>query len=430
MTGVNGFAEDGPTRKTLNHDEATEFICNACSKGGSCMGCGEVAVEVDTFHKHDNIIVAITTGRDGTTAEPALTQVHTEDQAATFVDPTTAVVGGDLSVTASEKANELSFRCFTCKRLSHYGCLRLEDEDLSTVEIATFYQKDNSWQCGDCSSYIFQLDKILAWRHYTPPNVDGEPPKAMLYNVDYKQPQPFEYLVKWVGRSYRRLEWVPHMWLLTTNAGKLRQFTLFGTKVQILDNPVTNGSVQLDSNGTKAQLEELLLFAEAEDEKKARRAEYNAGGPPVSLPDAELRIPPLWKTADRVLDVLLMRPKVILKSKNQIKRKNKRTLVDSDDEIIEESSDQLDSDAQSQIDAVFNDGEQPSDDLVESVDDWERTMGRKVAYTDIDKVLWAFIKWDDLPYDEGLFFIRICVVGGLMESCRSNVGFAAAARLA
>src|SRR5579872_5844968 len=81
-----------PSRRVeFNSQETTEFICSACSKGGSCIGCGEVALEPD----------------------PRLGSQGNEN-------------GGDVTMKEAQRrqefdiSKELLFRCITCKRLSHY----------------------------------------------------------------------------------------------------------------------------------------------------------------------------------------------------------------------------------------------------------------------------------------------------------------------
>ena len=51
--------------------------------------------------------------------------------------------------------------------------------------------------------------------------------------------------------------------------------------------------------------------------------------------------------------------------------------------------------------AAFHDGEQPSAELTETVDDWERRNKRELTEDDIDVVVWGFFKWQDLGYDDG-----------------------------
>ena len=93
-------------------------------------------------------------------------------------------------------------------------------------------------------------------------------------------------------------------------------------------------------------------------------------GPAEAMPDAELRIPPAWKTVDRVLDILLWRP-------------------GSDDEAMEH---------QRKIASEF--GEQPSDDYAFSLDSWERAKKKELKEKNIGCVAYGFFKWNDLGYED------------------------------
>jgi hypothetical protein len=408
-------------RKGLGVNDVTEFFCIACSKGGLCMACGEIAVAADTFHTHSagnvlegssNIVPPASNEQEVKTAEPSGEKPDDE-----MIETT------NDSANNSLRSLELLFRCYTCKRLAHYGCLRVDDEDLSRVDVAAFYQKETNWQCGDCSSYVFPLDKILAWRESKTPESESSYSSSQKYSMNYRDHLPYEYLVKWTGRSYKRVEWVPHMWLLSTNASKLRQFAQAGTKVQLLEKSTLDSSDNAESIENAQSAADLVLLANNEDEQKAHRAKHESGGPPSSIPDAEERIPRQWKVVDRVLDVLLVRKSG--KGKNRQKSRKE----DNADEIEESSEDELESDIQAEVDAVYDRGEQPSDDLVQSIDEWERSARRKVGYRDIRKAIWVFIKWYDLPYEEGMLHLNPGEVLLLMQyDLFSYVGFATTSR--
>jgi chromodomain-helicase-DNA-binding protein 4 len=133
-----------------------------------------------------------------------------------------------------------------------------------------------------------------------------------------------------------------------------------------------------------------------------------------AIPDAELRVPVAWKTVDRVLDVLLWHPQKRKGPKNMQKRvkaqgkgkgKAKRR-VDSDEDS-EDSDISLDEDIEKEHIATFRDGEQPSDDLTETLDEWEARTGNRFGMNEIDRVVWAFLKWDDLGYEQSKFFLSL-----------------------
>ncbi|KAI6047780.1 P-loop containing nucleoside triphosphate hydrolase protein [Pisolithus marmoratus] len=209
-----------PDRKGLGIDQTTEFVCGACMKGGMCMGCG--------------IWLFSTIG-------PSLSPLK-------VIDPNDS--NHAPASDALKLPRELLFRCISCKRLSHYQHLPDPDNgelSLSDAERAQYYQSNNDWQCVDCASFVY-------------------PPKSANYTPNIKTPLPREYLVKWVGRSYRRVQWVPHMWLL-------RNFLASGPKVELLEDP-TDKSTTFEP-GRRAKPDYLA---------------------PQPLKDAELRIPPVWTT--------------------------------------------------------------------------------------------------------------------------------------
>ncbi|KIL71765.1 hypothetical protein M378DRAFT_155365 [Amanita muscaria Koide BX008] len=324
-----------PKKRTeLEIHESTVFVCGACTKGGICMGCME-----------------------------ATTSNNTDDDA----DTTTKL---DMEL---EKQPQLLFRCFTCRRPAHYEHLmrpQLLPEDSSVADIAEYYQKDKGWLCADCSSYIYSLDKILAWRPYPPDAVEPPYPPDELPN--YKDPLPREYLVKWIGRSYRRIQWVPHMWLLSTNQAKLKNFVNNGSRVEL-----KRGSKRSKPLETADILESLPdINDDAADGLPSLEA----------FPDADQHIPQAWKTVDRVLDVLFWRPKSNMVTKNN-------TRIDSDSETIETK-------VTAEYSAVFANGKEPSAKNTKTVTQWQAREKRQIAPEDIGDVVWVFIKWEDLNYDE------------------------------
>lgn len=348
---------DEPTERfmTLDADQSTEFVCGSCAKGGNCMCCKKVAL----------------------VPEKVDTDLEGKDEA-----------NSELAVKTLEPLRETLFRCFTCKRIAHYSCLSIKDDDnLEPAEVAAVFQEDNDWQCADCVSYIFPIDNIIAWR---PSPSDAMDAYASSKSIpDIKENLPRDYLVKWVGRSYRRAEWVPHMWLATTHAAKLKNFYTAGPKIPLLDAPIEEGQPSRaieDSTANPIFSAEASRDASVEAESSSRSED----GPPAALPDALLRIPPLWKTVDRVLDILLWSPE---KSKGK-QRKSK-------DEVENSEGEDLTPEAANALWEAYEFGSEPPTEFTETTEEFEKRMGRKVGLEDINRVVWAFIKWDDLPYDEG-----------------------------
>jgi len=146
----------------------------------------------------------------------------------------------------------------------------------------------------------------------------------------------------------------------------------------------------------------LINPLDQKQESDSRASSVQAGSSVLgALPDAERRIPPTWKTVDRVLDVLLWRP---TPKKSISHRKRKRVLAVSSDE----EQDQEAVDVRNRAVAVLERGEEPPGELTETLQEWLNHDDLKK--TDIDQVVWAFIKWDDLGYDEskatpGSFFL-------------------------
>ncbi|KAK0208177.1 SNF2 family DNA-dependent ATPase [Desarmillaria ectypa] len=354
--------KDGPIKRPgLGISETTEFICGSCMKGGICMSCTEVAIEPDLSR------VQRSQGASITSSVPNDTD-NTDNRDVKEVDV----------------ARELRFRCFTCKRLSHYEHLpKPPNHAADTVaEIAEHYQRN--WLCHDCASFTYPLDKVLAWRPY-PANA-VEPPRSVSEPPNYKSPLPREYLVKWEERSYRRLNWVPHMWLLSTHPFKLRNFLTGGAKVELL----ATSKKQIEAE------EPASIFEEA-DQSRASSVKPGTNTPQLpqdAMLDAESRIPPEWKTVDRILDIRLWRSKPKKKAANKGKGKCRR--VSSDEEMEDGANSGFGSD----YDAAFNNGEQPDDNMIETVEDWESRTGEDFTIDNIELVVWAFIKWEDLGYDE------------------------------
>ncbi|KAJ8083792.1 hypothetical protein PM082_002558 [Marasmius tenuissimus] len=337
-------SEIGPVkRQRLEVDQSTEFICGSCMKGGVCMGCMEPAIE----------------------ANPTA-----ERKPPTSTDE-----------TAERRAdNHLLFRCLTCKRLAHYDHLRKDaDPDDEIADIALSHQ--HNWLCPDCVSYQWKLDKILAWRPYPPNAIEAPLPEHE--NVNYKSQLPREYLVKWVERGYRRTQWVPHMWLLSTYPQKLRHFILEGPKVRLLLEPRSRG-------GERDSLSGPRLF-DSGPNSRASSAKPGLKTPNTStaMPDAEDRIPLPWMTVDRVLNVQLRRPHM-----NNTHKKRHRKVVES------EEDEGMDEEAQA-YQAAYDASEEP-EGFTESVDEFEAWTGRPFGEDedDIERVIWGLFKWDDLGYDE------------------------------
>ncbi|OBZ79352.1 Chromatin remodeling factor mit1 [Grifola frondosa] len=375
--GENQSLPEPAKRPGLEAYQTTEFICGSCMKGGICMGCKEVAIKPDESTKPSaepkaSVPPADVAMADETSTVPPLAPVVHEDEV--------------------EPSHELLFRCLVCKRLAHYAHLPVPQdeafphEDVTAVDLAEYYQTTTNWQCADCVSYIYSVEHILAWRPY--PSDAVEPSRSPNEPVNYKAALPREYLVKWESRSYKRTQWVPHMWLLATHAQRLKNFLAGGSKVQLLPDPVSDERAEGD--------EEPTTFEIGEDdvrETPARTSETQAISALDANPDAERKIPPAWKTVDRVLDVLFWHPQ--RQTKLKLKSHRKKGLVVTSDEEDDPVQYAIDKEYQ----AAYDEGEEPSKDLTE-------TVGRYVSRTHekldgkASSVIWAFFKWHDLGYED------------------------------
>lgn len=278
-----------------------------------------------------------------------------------------------------DETMRLLFRCNVCTRGAHYDHLPQPDDNntLKLGELASYYQNDLGWKCHDCSSFVYQPDKIIAWRPYPAEATESSG------SVDYSSSLPREYLLKWAERSYKRLQWVPHMWLLATHKQRLRKFVLEGRTVKLLEK--VDQSVQGN--------DDVMLVDRAQESTPEEGIELPAKHPSLlgPVPDAERRINPAWRTVDRVLDVLLWKEP---KKKLTIRLNQKPRRVESDD-------DNMDPRARAELDDAFNKGEQPSAEYTETIAEWEKRNKRNISQDQIGDVVWAFFKWGDLGYEEG-----------------------------
>jgi hypothetical protein len=199
------------------------------------------------------------------------------------------------------------------------------------------------------------------------------------------------------------------MWLVTTHGAKLKNFLDDGAKVELLAEALPDeDAMEVDKEANKVtdNGDAAIIPFEigSEMDQDPTKAESKALALALrAAPDAERRIPLAWKTFDRVLDVLLWRPakrkESQAKKKHKAKGKGKKRVAVSDDE--DDADDPTDGQVDEELESAFAEGEQPRDDLTETVAEWEARTGHKITTKQIKQVVWAFIKWDDLPYDEG-----------------------------
>lgn len=290
----------------------------------------------------------------------------------------------------------LLFRCITCKRAAHYEHLVVPDA-ADVQEVAAFYQDEQDWTCDDCVSFIHPVEAILAWRPYPADAV--EPALAPDDVPNHKNMLPREYLVKWEGRSYKRAQWVPHMWLLATVPAKLKNFVARGTLVKLLA-PTASA---VPSKGSTPFLEDVSGRPSPAPSDDVGEREF---GPPAASSDATDRIPPQWYTIERVLDIKLWCPPGCGQTqRKKTKRDSGRRIVDDEDDEMDDASSDLAADARlaDALQSARVEGEEPDSKMTQTVAGWEKRHGRVLTEDDIGLVVWAYFKYTDLSYDQGKF---------------------------
>ena len=358
-----------PKRPGLESHQTTEFICSMCSKGGVCMGCMNVVLEPLGPQQSEEEI-------------PRLDSV-------TVTGGGPALPNGTDALAIPSK--ELLFRCKLCRRLAHYTHLpsdRIKKDSAQEIDIeatAEYYQRDQDWLCADCVSFVYRVEKILAWRPYPANAPQPELPNGE--SISPKMHLPREYLIKWQDRSYRRVQWVPHGWLASVHSGLLRNFLLHGPKVELLEH-----AVREDQIANAASEGGIGGPNKESDEPRPKAGHFSEDVALLPSLDAERRVPPAWKTVDRVLDVLMWSPSEHRSKANKKRATRKEKMACADPAAT--------SDAQKEWDEAFELGEVPSAENTRTVDQWEDEED-ELSVDDIDRVVWAFIKWDDLGYDEG-----------------------------
>lgn len=399
----NGESSGPPEPKKragLETNETTEFICGSCMKGGTCMSCKEIALKpggilvsiVDKAHIPDTPTVM-------TDGDAVMAEAMKEGEEPSCEDQHASKLEG-------QAVKELLFRCMTCKRVAHYSHLppsryAKPEDKFSPDELATWYQSECQWQCAECVSFTYSVEHVIAWRPF--PGGAVEPRLQPGEQPNYKSALPREYLIKWVDRSYKRVQWVPHMWLLATHQAKLKNFLAKGSHVLLLPEPVTEDAVDttlLSAEDPTFDNDEDGNPADIDGSAKANDVPWLV----TSLPDAEKRIPPGWKTIDRVLDVLLWKTRdVVAKQPGKAIKKKQHALVlsDDDDAPNKDPTDLLDDDALWERKLAYDEGEQPGENVTETAAEFEKRKGRRLREGDIGLVAWGFFKWNGLGYEDG-----------------------------
>ncbi|EIW67468.1 hypothetical protein TREMEDRAFT_40234, partial [Tremella mesenterica DSM 1558] len=420
--------EEGPEskRRTVAIDESASFTCARCKITQECFVCHKVedepvlsgsakSVSEGDKASSENVKSPTETHKSPTTPKPD--QVNGEME----VDNETGDVTNEVKVKSpqpmeidipdkekdKETLSSILFRCLRCKQTAHYSHLRnpfVEGEKHPLAEKAFHYQHSSNkrvkdqWWCHQCREWIWAVDIIIAWRPLPAdakedPRDPGELPR-------YKDLLPREYLVKWTGRGFRHATWVPHTWLLTAAPQKLRHFLEKGPSLDLITDET------LAAKGDEMEQPTIARVLDEDDKVHGSQVhshhqpgnEWVGHGPPPDVNGFE-SIPNEWKTVDRVLDVMLFPPKHRLSIK---KGRRSRVVSESASETPEpRSASALPSPG---LRSPRIDGIQPPPEEMIPIEEWEVKAGRKLGPGDVEDVApwvtWAFVKWDDLQYDQ------------------------------
>lgn len=132
--------------------------------------------------------------------------------------------GGDDPITyvqpnLIDNAENVIFRCSTCKRGYHFGHLPpLSPDSGDGMDIRDMRLQEYSagWNCKDCIEVEHQMHALIAWR---PSDQDNY--KEGQSSNEFGEDE-IEYLVKWEGRSHYHDAWMSGAWVYGTAAAAMR----------------------------------------------------------------------------------------------------------------------------------------------------------------------------------------------------------------
>ena len=165
-----------------------------------------------------------------------------------------------------------------------------------------------------------------------------------------------------------------HSYIVQTGAPKLRHFLEHGSRLQI------KTETDLANNGDELMDEEEVAL-QVDDEAKQLDDQDANEGRPQSRPDAYAELPKSWSTPDRILDVWFLT--------NLTTIKPKQNRVESPEPEPE---------------GVHYDFSKPDNSQLVHIDEWERRnrlhLKPEDAETYISRIGWAYVKWQDLQYED------------------------------
>ncbi|WWD18597.1 hypothetical protein CI109_103050 [Kwoniella shandongensis] len=389
-------------RRSVKIDEATEFTCSKCALNPKCFACHEEKIDMQ---KREGMHV------DGDDKVIGLSKDDVEEAKDDKMD-----IDEKSPMKEEQEADQEDnplFRCFRCKQCVHYEHLEVPASlrGKRLAEVADHYQRrtegGDAWICHQCRAWIWTVDIIIAWRPL--PADATEPPLEPDESASWKDPLPREYLVKWNGRGFRHVTWVPHTWLQTTGMAKLRNFLVKGPNLDVVTDET------LAARGDDMEQPTIANVLQVEDTASgsSRPQKHGEQGKPDWVgtgpgPEPDARLPIEWSTIDRVLEVMLLPPGDYKKKSLD---KNSRRILSPSASTSERSS-PTPSGAGSAANRVeelrtelgLKEGIQPPQDMRVEIDEWERRTGRELQEGDVDElaglVSWCFVKWDDLQYEQ------------------------------
>ncbi|WWC88517.1 uncharacterized protein L201_003428 [Kwoniella dendrophila CBS 6074] len=417
-----GSPEEGEKpRRSVEIDESYNFVCAKCTLNPECFVCHEDDISQNS--------------KNSAKLSDKNKEEGEKDKAEEDDDEIMEIDNPDQDKKEKEEKEQEDivpkFRCLRCKQCVHYEHLEVPHslgKNPSLPRIAYHYQnhtnEGSAWICHQCREWIWLVDIIIAWRP-SPANA-VEPELAEDEKAFWKDPLPREYLVKWVGRGFRHVTWVPHPWLQALSKQKLRNFLEKGPNLDLITDetlaakgdemaqPTIANLTAADDQGSGRKSGHATEEGKKEWKGSGRKSghateegkkEWKGSGPGPEL-DAEISLPIEWSTIDRVLDIMLLPPRQT--AKLSVNKRGTRILSTPISESAQ-SNTAVENGTFNPADEMrknlgLKDGQEPPLDMQLDIDDWEEQARRDLEEEDVDEVsglvTWCFVKWDDLQYDQ------------------------------
>ncbi|KAL1408199.1 hypothetical protein Q8F55_005004 [Vanrija albida] len=347
---------DAPRRKNIEIHESATFLCGNCETNPACYVCKHSRLPGE---KHQELPSANPTTANGTADDEPIVIDDDDDDDGRGAGGSGSGKGDTAVATASAAP--------------------AESPDAQDVPVTDGFKPDGLRDSKPAPllfrEWNYLVDSIIAWRPW--PAYAKEPELDEDELPLYRDPLPREYLVKFQGRSFRHVAWVPHPWLLSVAPAKLKNFLEKGPALNLITDET------LASFGDTMEAPTIANVLEASEREKEPH------GVPPDVEAAE-SLPVAWSTVDRVLDAMLLPPKG-RKGKGKGKGKANGRVVVSDLESEESDWEPVD-------------GQMPPVEKALEIERWENMAGRRLSEDDVDEVAplvtWFLGKWDDLQYDQ------------------------------